>query len=68
VNRHLATTLTARIANPLGDWAAFDGARLDLEPDSARLFLIWKLKGHVRTVSVDLAISRDEDHFNVELG
>ena len=24
VNRHLATTLTARIANPLGDWAAFD--------------------------------------------
>ena len=67
VNRHLATTLTARIANPLGDWAAFDGARLDLETDSARLFLIWKLKGHVRTVSVDLAISRDEDHFNVEL-
>lgn len=67
VNRHLATTLAARIANPLGDWAAFDGARLDLEPGSARLFLAWKLKGHLRTVSVDLAISRDEDNFHIEL-
>jgi hypothetical protein len=67
VNRHLAATLAARIANPLGDWAAFDGARLDLEQGSARLFLVWKLKGHVRTVSVDLAISRDEDKFHIEL-
>lgn len=67
VNRHLAATLAARIANPLGDWAAFDGARLDLEQGSARLFLVWKLKGHVRTVSVDFAISRDEDKFHIEL-
>ncbi len=67
VNRHLATTLAGKVANVFGDWAAFDGARIDLEPDSARLFLVWQLKGHARTVSVDLAISRDADNFHVEL-
>lgn len=67
VNRHLAATLTRRIKSPFGDWAAFDGARFDLEPGVARLFLIWNIKGHVRTVSVDLAVSRDEQNFHVEL-
>ncbi|MGV3658814.1 MAG: hypothetical protein ACO1TE_01480 [Prosthecobacter sp.] len=67
VNRHLATTLVSKMKNPFGDWAAFDGARMDLEDNVAHLFLVWKLKGHVRTVRVDLAISRDEDNFQVEL-
>lgn len=67
VNRHLTTTLAGKIPNMLGDWVAFDGARIDLEPDSARLFLVWKLKGHTRTASVDLAISRDADNFHIEL-
>lgn len=67
VNRHLASTLTSRMKNPFGDWAAFDGARMDLEENTARLFLVWKLKGHTRTVRVDLAISRDADHFHIEL-
>ncbi len=67
VNRHLASTLTSRMKNPFGDWVAFDGARLDLEENVARLFLVWKIKGHLRTVRVDLAISRDENNFRVEL-
>ncbi len=67
VNRHLKTMLTGKVASMFGGWAAFEGARVDLEPDSARLFLVWNLKGHIRTASVDLAISRDEDHFHVEL-
>lgn len=67
VNRHLASTLTSRMKNPFGDWVAFDGARIDLEENTARLFLVWKLKGHIRTVRVDLAISRDADNFHVEL-
>jgi hypothetical protein len=57
VNRHLATTLTGKVGKMLGKWTAFDGARIDLEPDRARLFLVWKLKGFTRTASVDLAIA-----------
>ncbi|MCB1275406.1 hypothetical protein [Prosthecobacter sp.] len=67
INRHLKTVLSGKVANMFGGWVTFEGARVDLEPDSARLFLIWNLKGHVRTASVDLAISRDADHFHVEL-
>lgn len=67
VNRHLASTLTSKMSNPFGDWAAFDGARMDLEENVAHLFLVWKLKGHVRTVRVDLAISRSGENFHVEI-
>lgn len=67
VNRHLATTLTGKVGKMLGKWTAFDGARIDLEPERARLFLVWKLKGFTRTASVDLAIGRDADNFHVEL-
>lgn len=67
INRHLATTLAGKIPGILGGWVTFDGARIDLEPGSARLFLIWKIKGHTRTASVDLAISRDEKDFHVEV-
>ncbi|WP_395718312.1 hypothetical protein [Prosthecobacter sp.] len=67
INRHLATAITGKAASMIGGWVAFDGARIDLEPDHARLFLVWKLHGHTRTASVDLAISRDADHFHVEL-
>lgn len=49
------------------DWVAFDGVSIDLEPDSARLFLVWKIKGHERTASVDLAIRRDDEEFHVEI-
>ncbi len=67
LNRHLATAMSSRVKNPFGDWAAFEGARIDLEENVARVFLIWSLKGHIRTVSVDLAISRDENNYHVEL-
>ncbi len=67
INRHLATTLAGKIPGMLGGWVAFDGARIDLEPDRARLFLIWKIKGYTRTASVDLALSRDDKDFHVEL-
>lgn len=67
INRHLATTLAGKIPGILGGWINFDGARFDLEPGSARLFLIWKIKGYTRTASVDLGISRDGKNFRVEL-
>lgn len=67
INRHLATTLAGKIPGMFGRWIAFDGARLDLEPDSARLFLIWKVQGHTRTASIDLAISHDDKDFRVEV-
>lgn len=67
INRHLATTLSGKIPSMLGSWVTFEGARLDLEPDRARLFVIWKLKGYTHTASVDLAISRDDKNFRVEV-
>lgn len=67
INRHLATTLTGKIPGVLGGWVAFDGARIDLEPNSARLLLVWKVKGHSLTASVDLGIRRVTDHFQVEV-
>lgn len=67
INRHLAAAISGKVANMIGGWVTFDGARIDLEPDSARLFLVWKLQGHIRTASVDLAISRDADNYHVEL-
>lgn len=67
INRHLAATLAGRLGGTFGSWVSFEGARIDLEPDTARLFLIWKLQGHLRTASVDLAISQDDSNFHVEL-
>ncbi|MEZ5387306.1 MAG: hypothetical protein R3F13_17490 [Prosthecobacter sp.] len=67
VNRHLSAILTGRMPAKAGDWIVFDGVRIDLEPDNARLFLVWKIKGQERTASVDLAISRDDEEFHVEI-
>lgn len=67
LNRHLASTMTSRVQGPFGSWVLFDGVRVELEQDMARVFLVWKIKGHVRTVSVDLAISRDDENYHVEL-
>lgn len=65
INRHLATTLSGKIQGVLGGEVFFDGARIDLEPNNARLILIWKIHGYTRTTSVDLAINRDEKEFHV---
>jgi len=67
INRHLGTTLSGKIPGMLGGWVAFEGARVDLEPDNARLFLIWNVKGCTRTASVDLALTRDDKDFRVEV-
>lgn len=67
MNRHLAAALAGKIRTPMDGWAAFDGVRVDLEPDNARLVLVWKLKGSPRTASVDLVVSRDENHFHIEM-
>ena len=67
INRYLATTLTGKIPGALGSWSSFEGARFDLEPGRARLFLIWSVHGHVLTASIDLAIDRDDKDFHVEL-
>jgi hypothetical protein len=67
INRHLTATLAGRIVSMFGGWVSFDGMRIDLEPDTARLFLLWRLHGHLRTASVDLAISRDDTNYHIEL-
>lgn len=67
INRHLATTLSGKIPEAFRGWISFDGARLDLEPDLARLVLIWKIQGRTHTASIDFAISRDDKDFHVEV-
>ncbi len=67
INRHLCATLSGKIPGMLGGWVAFDGARVDLESDNARLFLIWNVKGFIRTASVDFTISRADKEFHVEV-
>lgn len=67
INRHLAGNVASKMAGMFGGWITFEGARVDLEPDNARVFLVWNLKGHIRTASVDLAISREGDNFHVEV-
>jgi len=67
INRHLGATLAGKIPGRLGGWAAFEGARVDLESGNARLFLIWNVKGFTRTASLDFAISRADKEFHVEV-
>jgi len=67
VNRHLSTILAGRMRGTAGEWVEFDGVRVKLEQDSARLFLVWKIQGQARTASVDLAINRDDEQFHVEI-
>lgn len=67
INRHLAATLTGKVAAMFGGWVTFEGARMDLEPNNACLILIWKIRGSIHTTSIDLAISRDEKNFHVDL-
>jgi hypothetical protein len=67
INRHLAANVSSKMAAMFGGWIKFEGARVDLEPESARVFLVWNLKGQIRTASVDLAISREGENFHVEL-
>ena len=67
VNLHLARTLKGRLGASLGDWVVYEGARVDLEPGVARVFLVWSLKGQRRTASVDLTISRDEHDYHIEM-
>ena len=67
VNRHLTNALKNRVRSQFPEWATLEGGRLDLQPNVARLFLIWNFKGFTRTVSVDLSITRDDKNFQVEM-
>ena len=67
INRHLASILTGKLSGMSGGWASFEGARVKLEQDYARLIMFWNIHGHTRTASVDLAIQSDGEHFHVEV-
>lgn len=67
LNRYLAQTLSGKINGAAGGWIAFEGVRIDLEAEYARLILIWKIQGQTRTASVDLTVEREDDYFQVEV-
>ncbi|MCB1211058.1 MAG: hypothetical protein KDK97_17175 [Verrucomicrobiales bacterium] len=68
LNRYLARRLTTSLPAQLKGIAAFDGILVDLQPDQARVHLLWVLgAGHLSGASVDLAIKRQGDVFEVEV-
>lgn len=67
INRHLAKTLTARMARESGQVVHFERLAVKLEPDKARLILAWNLKGHLSTAEVDFRINRQDQAFRAEV-
>ena len=67
LNRYLANSLVYKVQPPLGDWVKFDRLVVDLEADIARVILVWNLRGHRSTATVDLRIVRLEKTFHVEV-
>lgn len=67
LNRHLARVLAAKLPAQLEPWAAFERLVLDLEPDVARLTLVWNLRGHRSTATVDLRVVRQAQAFRTEI-
>jgi hypothetical protein len=68
LNRYLARRLTTSLPDQLASLATFDGVLVDLQPDQARVHLLWTLgKSHLSGASVDLAIKRQGEVFKVEV-
>ncbi|HYF35569.1 MAG TPA: hypothetical protein VD994_09795 [Prosthecobacter sp.] len=67
LNRHLASVLAGPVREPLGEWAKFERIAVELEPDLARLTLVWDVHGQRSTVTVDLTVERQEKSFRVQV-
>lgn len=67
INRHLAKVLTARMLKQSGRLVQFERLAVELEPEKARIILVWNLRGHLSTAEVDLQIQRREQVFRAEV-
>lgn len=67
LNRHLAKTLKGNLPLPAGEWATFERLALELEPEIAHATLVWKVRNHLSTATVDFRIARQEKSFRVEV-
>lgn len=67
LNRHLQKVLAARVQPPLTRWVRFAALHVDLEPEVARLNLVWEVSGHRSTATLDLKVERQEKVFRVEV-
>ncbi|GAA5147866.1 hypothetical protein GCM10023213_43170 [Prosthecobacter algae] len=67
LNRHLAKALTGTLQAPAGEWASFERVAVELEPDLAHATLVWKVRDHRSTATVDFRIARQEKAFRVEV-
>lgn len=67
LNRYLSATLPGRLGSKLDGWMRLADARVDLEPGKAHVIIVWDIRGHRRTASVDLVIQRVGEHFHVEM-
>lgn len=67
INRHLAKVLTARMLKQSGRLVQFERLAVELEPEKARIILVWNLRGHLSTAEVDLQIQRRDQVFRAEV-
>jgi hypothetical protein len=67
LNRHLAAILSASVVQPAGQWVAFERLALDLEPATAHATLVWNVRGHRSTATVQFQVLRQENAFRIEV-
>lgn len=67
LNRHLEKVLTARFSEPLNEWVQFERLAVELEPELAQATLVWRVREHRSTATVDFRVLRLEETFRVEV-
>ncbi|WP_133795210.1 hypothetical protein [Prosthecobacter fusiformis] len=67
LNRHLSKALVGTLPEPAGKWAQFDRVALELEPGIAHATLVWNVRGHLTTATVDFQVERLDQTFRVEV-
>lgn len=67
VNRHLARVLDGRTDKSLGGRVKLEAVRVGLLEDLAQVIVVWNVLGHRSTVTLDLAVSRLEKVFRIEV-
>lgn len=65
LNHHLERVLKGTVQPSLG--VMFERLYVDLEPDVARLNLVWRLYGRASTARVDLKVTRLQKTFQIEV-
>lgn len=67
INEYLARRFSGAQKGPSARFAKFDRLLIDLEDGICRVHLCWDVLGHRTVATVELSVSRDTDHFEIEI-